>query len=509
MLRARFESPNRLLSSTQPLMSSSPSEPGVDAVVGLELAGYLIMRALASGGMGVVYEGLHPLIDRRVAVKVLRPEVATVDDWASRFITEAKAISAIKHRNIVEIVNFGVIPDGRQYMMMEFLDGESLESLIQRESPTMVRDVLRIADEVLNGLEAAHSVGVVHRDLKPANVFLLAESTGERIVKLVDFGLARQCGELSADFASISGTRKAATSLLAGTPEYINPEQASGKPVGAQGDLYSLGVIMFEMLVGHRPFEANSTTELLRMHREDTAPRVSSYRTDLPDELDDFIARLLAKSPSSRPQSALAARTQVQRLLRVVHDQPTAFGAKSRHTEKFPTLDSAVSSVSVFSKRIPIAIALGVAIAIGGLFAAFRSAPAVPPARAQLLAVPQPSEQPVIVTAVPRAVDSAENSDELAVLEPVKRLAPIRNPLARVPSRSCVPDEVWKKAGYQRIDELQSLAMARLPLDATLRQVDAVKNKARGLVVRMKSAQAADCAVVDRDVDQWRSQLKR
>ncbi len=291
------------------------SMPEIDPLIGLDLGGYVVSRLMASGGMGLVYEARHPAIGRRAAVKVLKPELAADTQWSARFLTEARAIAALNHRNIVEILNFGQTPDGRQFMMMAFLDGESLESLVARAAPLPPALALNLAEQVLNGLAEAHKKGVVHRDLKPSNVWLVKEHSGELLVKLLDFGLARQ-DPVNLGESMLMQRAQAGTSILAGTPEYIAPEQALGEAVNASADLYALGVVLFEMLAGHLPFQSQSVGELLNLHVNQPPPDLDDLVANLPAGVSAFVDGLLQKDPARRPGSADLARQQVQRLLK-------------------------------------------------------------------------------------------------------------------------------------------------------------------------------------------------
>jgi serine/threonine protein kinase len=310
---------NSPMSVSNPELGTTPPSVQVedlDPLVGIDLGGFKVVKLLAAGGMGLVYEAMHPAIGRRAAVKVLKPEVAADAEWTKRFLSEARALGAIKHRNLIEVLNFGKTPDGREFLMMEFLDGEPLDAYIRRLGQLAPAVALGIADQILNGLAEAHKKGVVHRDLKPANVYLLREHNGELLVKVLDFGLARQEPIALLDGAVNLPKRDDGASLLAGTPEYIAPEQAQGMKVEGSADLYSLGIMLFEMVTGQLPFEADSVVKLVQKHVSERPPRLSSVMNNAPEGLEDFIENLLAKEPESRPVSADAARVTVQRLLK-------------------------------------------------------------------------------------------------------------------------------------------------------------------------------------------------
>lgn len=303
----------------------------VDPLIGLNLGGFVVKKLLAAGGMGLVYEALHEQIGRRAAVKVLKPEVAADQEWTRRFLTEAQALASLKNKNLIEVLNFGKTPDGREFLMMEFLEGEALDHYIQRMGALAPAVALGIAEQILNALSEAHKKGVVHRDLKPSNVFLLREHSGELLVKVIDFGLARQEPVKLVDAALPLPKAPDGASLLAGTPEYIAPEQAQGLKVDHAADLYSLGIMLYEMLTGSLPFEAESVTALLQKHLSERPPRLSTQVNNLPEGIEELVEHLLEKEPSKRPGSADAARVMVQRLLKRLAMDSTAVRVDPKH----------------------------------------------------------------------------------------------------------------------------------------------------------------------------------
>lgn len=290
---------------------AAQSHRHVDPLIGVSVSGYRIERLIGEGGMALVYQARHEVIDRRFAVKVLRPEVAADELLAKNFLREAQTLSALRHPNIVDIVGFGPLPDGRQAMVMEFLEGLSLEQEMAKGRLTFDR-ALFVADQALKALEAAHSVEVIHRDLKPANVFLAHGSGGVEVVKLLDFGLSRQ---QPAPMGTRAGAQEA-RSLVAGTPEYVAPEQALGGLPDKSSDLYSFGVMLFEMLTGRLPFEPgplaiDRVSELLQAHANQKAPSPEALGVALPHEVSVLLRELLEKRGSARPAGASVVRVRL------------------------------------------------------------------------------------------------------------------------------------------------------------------------------------------------------
>jgi serine/threonine-protein kinase len=278
-----------------------------DPLIGTEVSGYLVKGRLGQGGMGIVYEGEQPLIGKRVAIKVLRPEVAEDPEVVKRLVAEARAVNQVGHRGIVDVFGFGQLPDGRHCMLMEYLEGESLEHVLTalREQHRImpILETLHILDELLSALAAAHSAGVVHRDLKPSNIYLCTQRDGTRFVKVLDFGIAK--------VGVVGAAPSTNASLMVGTPAYMAPEQAGGGMVSPALDLYGVGCIAYELLTGHQPFTATSVVEMLLKHRDEIPARPSERVLSLPDVMDDFVMRLLQKKPADRYASADEARKAI------------------------------------------------------------------------------------------------------------------------------------------------------------------------------------------------------
>jgi HD-like signal output (HDOD) protein len=280
----------------EPMGESSPSaEPDINDLVGCQIGNYVIQRPLARGGMAVVYLAKHPTLGREVAVKLLSPEYQGDSDLNRRFLQEARVTANFRHRNIVEIYDFGEI-EGRAYYTMERLLGLDLASQLARKGRFSPREVAAYFEQICAALSAAHEVGVVHRDLKPANIFVVGEEPLH--IKLMDFGIAKV-----QEARSGSETRRGE---VLGTPAYMSPEQALGNvhAISVRTDLYALGIIGYEMLTGQLPFVAESDLLLLTMQIRDTAQPLSELAPEAPAAMVQLIERCLAKEPYERPASA-------------------------------------------------------------------------------------------------------------------------------------------------------------------------------------------------------------
>jgi len=284
-------------------------------MIGRTIGSYTIVDKLGSGGMGEGYLAEHRRIARRAAIKFLLPSLSRDSDVVSRFFNEARATSLIKHPGIVEIFDCDVI-DERAYIVMEFLEGESLGAALDRAGSFAgeFASVASVGGQIASALSAAHAKGIIHRDLKPENVFLALDEggTGSFTVKILDFGIAKLAGESAVGVGS-SNTR---TGSVLGTPVYMSPEQCRGlSTVDHRADIYALGCIMFEMVTGRHVFVKEAPGDLLVAHIHEPAPRASSFTPSIPVQLDDLIARTLAKDPGDRPLSMAAVVSELEELL--------------------------------------------------------------------------------------------------------------------------------------------------------------------------------------------------
>lgn len=264
-----------------------------DPLLARTIAGrYVVTERIGAGGMGTVYRARHEIVGRDVAIKFLAPDLACDPTNRSRFLREAKAANRIDHEHIIDITDYGETSDGLAYLVMEFLDGDPLSEVIARGRLAVYRAV-DIARQMASALARAHQLDVIHRDIKPDNVFLLRKPDGGDFVKLLDFGLAKMKGEI----------RLTASGAVFGTPEYMAPEQARGKPLTGKADLYALGCVLHEMLTGSPPFDG-PTPDLILRHIRAVPPIPSDLAPGIPPELDAVVGKLLEKEPEHRHTDA-------------------------------------------------------------------------------------------------------------------------------------------------------------------------------------------------------------
>ena len=268
---------------------------------------FKIEREIGTGGMGTVYLATHLGLERRVAVKIIRSEIAGDEDVADRFLREARTMAKLRHPHAAMIFDAGSLPDGRHFIVMEFIEGETLSQALAREGRFPASKAVRIATEICDVLEEAHRLGIVHRDLKPSNILL-----GKRGVCVLDFGVAKV---LASSAESTFTHASTGSGQLIGTPRYMSPEQCLGQRVGARSDLYSLGVLLYEMLAGRPPFTDPLQSALLIKQATAPAPPLPRLRQDIARPLALAVHTLLAKRPEDRPRTAALAKALLERSL--------------------------------------------------------------------------------------------------------------------------------------------------------------------------------------------------
>jgi eukaryotic-like serine/threonine-protein kinase len=269
---------------------------------------YKIERLLGEGGMGFVYLARHKVIDKRVAVKVLRAELAKDREIFERFVQEARAASSIGNPHIVDISDFGDLPDGSTYFVMEYLEGQSLSQIIDSPNEIPMDRLCQIAMQLAAGLAAAHNAGIVHRDLKPDNIFVVPRGSDPHFVKILDFGIAK---------VSTSATTKLTRAgAVFGTPHYMSPEQAAGAPIDHRTDIYSLGVMLYELVSRQLPFNADNFMGILTQHmyKAPVPIRALVSGPDCPPGLEAVILKCLSKKPESRYQTMTELHDDLERV---------------------------------------------------------------------------------------------------------------------------------------------------------------------------------------------------
>ncbi len=272
--------------------------PAEEGPIGKTIGVYKVEGFVNKGGMGAVYRATHLMLGKPVALKLINPEVLTSPQVVGRFQREARVVSQLSHPNIVTVHDLGQTEDGILYLAMELVSGINLKELIDREGPLDPGRAVRLARGVATALAVAHKDKIVHRDLKPQNVMVTEDAEGREIPKLLDFGIAKA---LESD-----GSTLTSTGMLLGTPRYMSPEQAKGTEVDGRSDLYSLGIMLYEMLVGTVPFDAPSIPAVLIKHQSEVPTPPSKLRPGLPAELQAVVLRLLEKDPARRFANAAA-----------------------------------------------------------------------------------------------------------------------------------------------------------------------------------------------------------
>jgi eukaryotic-like serine/threonine-protein kinase len=377
---------------------------------GAQLGVYQIERVLGEGGMGFVYEATHKVLNRRTAIKMLRPELANQATVVTRFLNEAKAVNLINHQNIVNVYDYGDDQEGGVYFVMEFLEGETLYDLMYKRRPMQVPLLLHLFGQIARALAAAHAKQIVHRDLKPANVFVVAREDNPAFIKLLDFGIAQLRGA-GAQALTIAGT-------VMGTPQYMSPEQISGGTVDARTDVWAMGVMMYRAATGEAPYKGEEFGDLAGKILY-SVPRPPGELVEMPASLAQLITRCLERSLDERCQSIqelIAGLERVQRecnldedsILAAVYAEGYALGSGlppgplSKHGRSLPLplnpasplpLQPIVATAPARSRRGRVLAIAALVMALGaGAFVVIGRSRAIPPKPPEVVLVDEPVE---------------------------------------------------------------------------------------------------------------------
>jgi len=366
---------------------------------------YQIEKGLGEGGMGLVYKARHVTLNKQLAIKVLKAEVSKDQEIVARFRQEAQSATSIGNHHIIDISDFGVLPDGSTYFVMEFLDGISLTSAVEPGKPLQPARTIHIAKQLCRALGAAHDIGIVHRDLKPDNVYLIERGGDKDFVKVLDFGIAK-----------VGGAKSKLTQVgqVFGTPHYMSPEQCAGTSVDKRTDIYALGVIMYEMASSRVPFDADNLMGILTKHlyEEPIAPHELPPPVEVPASLEAIIMKCLAKKADVRYQSMqevladLELASAGQTPGAVLDGVRRASGTGTRPDMTGPTalsMDVGDMQLPQRSNRGVLFGAIAAVLVVGGLGAFFATGSSEPteaaptPVAAAPVAAPTPPPEPAKV----------------------------------------------------------------------------------------------------------------
>ena len=334
------------------LEQSSPSHDGYDQWVGRVLDGrYRIESLLGEGGMGAVFVGEHLKLMKKVAVKVIHPEFAGDGDVADRFAREAVAAGQMEHPHVASATDYGTLPEGGAYLVMQYVRGSSLRDVMDEAGALGWLRACEIGAQVADALAAAHQKGYVHRDLKPDNVMLEPRDDGSQLVKVLDFGIARVASEKAVGGGGRTLTR---VGTVIGTPGYMAPEQALGEPVDYRADLYALGLLLHEVVTGQALFAQKELTAIVTRQLTETPPRLSELAQGVPQGLDELVACLLERDKGKRPETAAEVREALSGLVLGAKLQAVASGE-----QEIPPLATTDLAGATRREPTPLGVPLG------------------------------------------------------------------------------------------------------------------------------------------------------
>jgi serine/threonine-protein kinase len=494
-----------LVSSVSPSLgelSPVPTEHAADALIGQTVMGYQVERVLGTGAMGVVYEGRHRL-GGCAAIKVLHSKKHTDPVFREHLERETRILFKLDNTHVVKAFGYEALPDGRHCLLMAFHENTPLDEVMRRHDGSLaLPTALAYAYQILDGLEAAHGAGIWHRDLKPSNVLELRESTQVDgitypLIKLVDFGIGHDSARTTLDGEPQA---KQEQQVSAGTPSYLSPEQASARPTDARSDLYSFGVVLFQMVSGELPFNGDTDVAVMRQHVSAKPPLLRTVATQAPEDLEALVSQLLEKDPAKRPQSASEVKHELLRQLKAIHGDRTQVGREPgppAETMLSSTLvDANNTNVDRIMSTVPIRrrpvwpwalLAAGVLLGLGLVLSqmllappqapakvAVTPAPPPPPAPAPApvaLPPPEPAPAPAPPTGAPAPMPAAAPEKQPAPA--VEDLPPLKTTRAPAKARPapypatppCTPDAAWKAARERDLQDLTKLAAMREELD--------------------------------------------
>jgi serine/threonine protein kinase len=420
-----------------------------DPLIGTEVGRYRLTRLLGEGGMGRVYLAVQPMIGSRVAVKILSDQCARNPELLERFFAEARAVNLIRHEGIVNVIDMAMLPDGRPYIVMEFVEGGTLADAL-RAGPLPLGGLVQVASEVFSALAAAHAIGIVHRDLKPDNVLVTAEGHA----KVLDFGIAKLAPGLQQGLSP-----RTQTGALLGTPHYMAPEQIRGSSaIDARTDVYAAGVMLLEAITGRRPFDGETLYDLMNAHLEQPPPSLRVLRPELPAAMEQVVLTALAKNPDERFQSVTAMAQALNHAAAEL--PPDAWRPLSSRNNSMPlvsrggsgsraaaelraTVPSSTPPPETRSRWPLLVIAAAVVIAIVVLAVVFHEAPAqvaqaTSPSDAAVMIMtptpaPKPQGDPVVEPAPPPSQPARTPAPSRAPAQAPKPVTPTPTPPAPPP----------------------------------------------------------------------------